>query len=81
MNRSISSKFLAFVLALVMVISMFPVQALAEETVTYTRITTADELVTGKYVMVVSTGYGPGILDGTWVTAVQPVTDGEVTNA
>ena len=40
MNRSIPSKFLAFVLALVMVFSMLPVSVFAEETVTFTKITT-----------------------------------------
>ena len=81
MNRSTQSRFLAFALALVMVFSMLPVTALAaEEAATYTQITTADDLVTGQYVMVASNGYAPTILDGTWilaeaVTATDTVTD------
>ena len=48
-----SSKFLAFVLALVMVFSMLPVSALAaEETVTYTKVTKALDDWTGEYLLV-----------------------------
>ena len=69
MNRSIPSKFLAFVLALVMVFSMLPVSVFAEETVTFTKITTLEELTTGTYVLVTEKGYAPGVLDGSWITA------------
>ncbi len=45
------------------------------------KVTSADSFTSGSYVMVVSTGYAPGVLDGTWITAVQPVIVGnEVTN-
>ena len=48
----------------------------------YAKVTSADELTTGKYVMIVNTGYAPGVLDGTWVSAVQPVVSGNaVTDA
>ena len=59
MNRSIPSKFLAFALALVMVFSMLPVSVFAEETVTFTKITTLEELTTGTYVLVTEKGYAP----------------------
>lgn len=36
----------------------------------YTKVTSADELVSGEYVMVANNGYAPGVLDDTWVTAV-----------
>ncbi len=45
---------------------------------TYEKITAADQLVSGQYVMIVSTGYAPGVVDGTWLTAVQPVVSGDV---
>ena len=46
------------------------------------KITSKDQFVTGTYVMVVETGYAPGVLDGTWVSAVQPVISGDkVTDA
>ena len=54
MNRSISSKFLAFALALVMVFSMLPVSALATGTPgTYKKvdITTASDIVAGTYLI------------------------------
>ncbi len=41
------------------------------------KITSADGLVDGTYVMVVETGYAPGVLDGTWITAVQPSISGD----
>ena len=44
----------------------------------FNKITKASELVSGKYVMMVSTGYAPGNLDGTWVSATQPVVEGDV---
>lgn len=69
MNRSIPSKFLAFALALVMVFSMLPVSVFAEETVTFTKITTLEELTTGTYVLVTEKGYAPGVLDDSWITA------------
>ncbi len=40
------------------------------------KVTSADKFETGSYVMVVSTGMAPGVLDGTWVTSVQPVIEG-----
>ncbi len=46
------------------------------------KVTSAADFTTGTYVMVVGTGYAPGVLDGDWVTAVQPVIEGDkVTDA
>ncbi len=46
------------------------------------KITSADQFVSGTYVMVTEPGYAPGVLDGTWVSAVQPVVSGDkVTDA
>ena len=73
MNKRGLSRTLSVLLLVVMVVSMLPVSAYADGTATYTQITSAEELVTGQYVMVTSTGYAPGVFDGTWVTAV-PVT-------
>lgn len=73
----------SLLLALVMVVSLLPVPAFAEEeTQTYTKVTAADELTTGKYVLVADTGYAPNKLDGTWVTAIQPTIadDGTITD-
>ena len=47
----------------------------------YKKITTAAEFTTGSYVMVVDTGYAPGAVDGTWLSAVQPtIVDGQIVN-
>ena len=70
MNKRGLSRTLSVLLLVVMVVSMLPVSAYADGTATYTQITSAEELVTGQYVMVTSTGYAPGVFDGTWVTAV-----------
>ena len=44
----------------------------------YVKVTSADQFVSGQYVMVVSTGYAPGVVDGTWMTAVKPIVSGDV---
>ncbi len=78
MKTSVHGRLLALALALVMVLSMLPVTALASgEAATYTKVTKADELTTGSYVLLVSTGYAPGALDGGWLTAEQPTVDGD----
>ena len=74
MNKRGLSRMLSVLLLVVMVVSMLPVSAYADSAATYTQITSAEELVTGQYVMVTSTGYAPGVLDGTWVTAVSVTT-------
>ena len=64
-------------LALVMILTMLPMGTLAEGTATYTKISTVEELTSGKYVMITNTGYAPGVLEGTWISAVQPTMSGD----
>ncbi len=46
------------------------------------KVTSAEDFTSGSYVLVVETGYAPGVLDDTWVTAVQPAVVGDqVTDA
>ena len=46
------------------------------------KLTSADQFVSGTYVMVVEGGYAMGMLDGTWVSVVQPTIVGDaVTDA
>ena len=46
------------------------------------KLTSADQLIDGTYVMIVSTGYAPLELSGKWLTTVQPTVDGDkVTDA
>ena len=63
-----------------------PEESLPEESEplagTYVKITSADQLVSGQYVMVVSTGYAPGVVNGSWITAVVPtISEDVVTDA
>ena len=44
---------------------------------TYNKITSADALVSGQYVMVVSNGYAPSIYSDGWVLATQPEVAGD----
>lgn len=75
-------RFLAVILVVLMLVSMLPVTAAAADEGVNNKISSMDELTTGKYVMVLDNGYAPGSFDGySWVTAVQPsVTDGSVTD-
>ena len=76
-----TTRCLALLLAVVMILSVMPV-AMAEETAqTYTKVTSAAELTTGKYVLVTDTDYAPDYFDNGWVLATQPsVVDGKIEN-
>ena len=50
----------------------------AEATGGYVKITSAEQLVTGKYVLVNTKGYAPVVLDDDWVTAVELTVSGDV---
>ena len=72
-----TTRCLALLLAVVMVLSVMPI-AMAEETTqtqTYTKVTSAAELTAGKYVLVTDTGYALGEYDNgknPWITAITP---------
>ena len=72
MSNRIFKRILSAVLSAVMVLAMLPAMAFAEAT-TFTQITSAEELVTGQYVMVAG-GYAPGVYDAGWLTAVAVTT-------
>ncbi|MBE6951669.1 MAG: hypothetical protein E7451_10105, partial [Ruminococcaceae bacterium] len=80
MKHSNFSRFLSVMLALVMVLSMIPATVFASDSAVYSQITSAEELTTGKYVLVVDSGFAPTVLDGSWVLA-EAVTaaDGTIT--
>lgn len=69
MRTRTRSRLLSALLVLVMVITLLPTAAFAAEGAIATKITSADALTTGQYVMVTDTGYAPSVLDGTWITA------------
>ena len=79
--RKRTPRCLALLLAVVMVLSAMPV-AMAEGTAqTYTKVTSAAELTTGKYVLVTDTDYAPDYFDSGWVLATQPsVVGGKIEN-
>ena len=55
-------------LALVLCLGLLPAAAVAAET--FTQVTSQEQFTTGQYYMLTDTGYAPGMLDGTWVSAV-----------
>lgn len=69
-------------LIVALILTMAPVTAFAETTdQVYTKVTDEADLTSGQYVLVTDTGYAPGVLDGTWVTAVKPEVIGDtITN-
>ena len=67
--QQIGSRALALLMALVLCLGMLPVMSQAQETI-YTQVTSADQFTSGTYYMVTDTGYAPGVLDGSWITAV-----------
>ncbi len=42
----------------------------------YNKVTSADQFTSGEYVMIVDTGYAPGVFDNGWLSAVQPTVSG-----
>ena len=79
--RKRTTRCLALLLAVVMVLSVMPVAMAEETTQTYTKVTSAAELTTGKYVLVTDTDYAPDYFDNGWVLATQPsVVDGKIEN-
>ena len=80
MKHSNFSRVLAFVLALVMVLSMAPANVFASDSAVFTQITSAEELTTGKYVLVNEKGFAPTVLDGSWILAQAGTADGSITD-
>lgn len=69
--KRIAKRYLAVILSLIMVFSVNPVSSYAADTAdTYVKINSAAELTSGKYVMMVNSGYAMGALDGAWLGAI-----------
>ena len=80
MKGRTSKRLLSALLSLVMLLSLLPVSVFATETETTktaTKITAADQLVSGQYVLVADNGYAPTILDGSWITATSVTANGD----
>lgn len=67
--QQMGSRALALLMALVLCLGTLPILSHAQDT-TYTQVTSADQFTSGTYYMVTDTGYAPGVLDGSWITAV-----------
>ena len=74
-KRSKIKRFLALLLTALMTLSLIPAMVSAASE-TYQKVTDPASFATGTYVMVTDTGYAPGVLDGTWITAEQMAADG-----
>ncbi|MBQ6701131.1 MAG: hypothetical protein IJM98_10790, partial [Oscillospiraceae bacterium] len=78
MKTSKKSRLLSAMLAILMVVTMFPVTVFAAEGDTvYTKVTSSDELTTGKYVMVASHGYAPTVYADGWLSTTAVAADGD----
>lgn len=76
-TRKSAHRALALVLALMLCLTLLIGSAPSSGTAgsgdeaTWTQVMSADQFTTGQYYMVTDTNYAPGVLDGTWVTAVE----------
>ncbi|MDM8124119.1 CehA/McbA family metallohydrolase [Mediterraneibacter glycyrrhizinilyticus] len=74
-KTALSARLTALCMAALMALSLVPVQTAEAAGETFTKVTSADELTDGRYIMVTDTGYAPGVLDGTWISAEQVIAD------
>lgn len=77
MKRRTGRRILSVLLALVMMLSLLPASVFASDTVTATKISSADQLTSGQYVLVNEAGYAPTVLDGGWVTPTAVTASGD----
>lgn len=65
-------RIIVLLLMLAMVFTAMPTVSLAasNSSDSYDRISTAEEFISGTYVMVVYTGYAVGPMDGAWLSAI-----------
>ena len=76
MKRRTGRRILSVLLALVMMLSLLPASVFASDTVTARKISSADQLTSGQYVLVNEAGYAPTVLDGGWVTPTAVTANG-----
>ena len=76
-KTALSARLTALCMAALMALSLVPARTADAAGETYTKVTSADELTDGRYIMVTDTGYAPGVLEGTWVSAVQVAAGGD----
>ena len=81
--RGHSGRLLSVLLALVMLLSLLPTAVLAADATakTFKKVKSADELVTGQYVLVDEKGCSPKELSGNWVTKTTVAVNGDTATA
>ena len=81
--RGHSRRLLSVLLALIMLLSLLPTAVLAADPApqTFKKVTAADELVTGQYVLVDEKGCSPKELSGNWVTKTTVAVNGDTATA
>ena len=82
-KRGHSRRLLSVLLALVMLLSLLPTAVFAADPVpqTFKKVTSAEELVTGQYVLVDEKGFSPKELSGKWVTTAAVTVNGATATA
>ena len=83
-RKGLSRRLLSVLLTLVMLLSMLPQVVFAADPTpkTYKKVTSAEELVTGQYVLVDEKGVSPKELSDSWVITTKAVTvDGDTATA
>lgn len=63
-------RILSLLLTFLMLLSLAPAAVFAASG-TYQKVTDQASFTSGKYILVTDTGYTPGVLDGTWISAVE----------
>ena len=81
--RGHSRRLLSVLLALVILLSLLPTAVLAADATakTFKKVKSADELVTGQYVLVDEKGCSPKELSGNWVTKTTVAVNGDTATA
>ena len=82
-KRGHSRRLLSVLLALVMLLSLLPTAVFAADPApqTFKKVTSAEELVTGQYVLVDEKGFSPKELNGNWVTTAAVTVNGATATA
>ena len=82
-KRGHSRRLLSVLLALVMLLSLLPTAVFAADPApqTFKKVTSAEELVTGQYVLVDEKGFSPKELSGKWVTTAAVTVNGAIATA
>ena len=82
-KRGHSRRHLSVLLALVMLLSLLPTAVFAADPApqTFKKVTSAEELVTGQYVLVDEKGFSPKELSGNWVTTAAVTVNGATATA